>query len=298
MKPLYFIGNGFDIAHGIRSRYNHFRDFMNVSKEYNDLVIILEELYGCTVEDLWSEFETALGLITGETIYKDAVASASKDDELEREARMQQDIMQWNASNIRERLADAFSNWVAQISLDKVKPFYCIDPTALFLTFNYTETLERIYNIPQSNILHIHGNQSNPIFGHGKQKYDDTWPPEQEAWVITDEAVDHAKDLFKEFVKPVDIILKEHEAYFHGLKGKVDEVVIIGHSLAEVDLPYIEKIQKEASPTLWTDYYHRDKNRFPTKQEQYDALVKTLLGCRIPASNIKVVCDEDVRWRR
>lgn len=295
MNPLYFIGNGFDIAHGIKSRYSHFRDFMIASKKYSDLVIMLEELYGCTVKDLWCEFEKALGLITGKVIYEDAVANAGKDEELEREARMQQDIMQWNAYNIRERLGNAFSDWVAQISLDKVKPFYGIDPTDLFFTFNYTETLETIYKVPQANILHIHGNQRNPIFGHGEKKFDDTWPPEKEAWVITDDAVDHARALFKQFIKPVDTIIKEHEAFFQGLKGTVDEVVIIGHSLAEVDLPYIEKIQAEASPSLWTDYFHCDKNRFSSKQEQHDALEKTLLGCGIPASNIQVVCDVDAR---
>lgn len=294
MKTLYFIGNGFDIAHDIKSRYKDFRDFMNASKEYDDLVIMLEELYGCAVEDLWSEFETALGLITGETIYKDAVASAEKDDELEREVRMQQDIMHWNASSIRDRLADAFSDWVAQISLEKVRPIYDISPEDLFLTFNYTETLEKIYKVPQTNILHIHGNQSNPIFGHGKPEYDDTWPPEQEAWVITDEANDHARDLFKEFIKPVDSIIKEHEVYFKGLKGTIDEVVIIGHSLGYVDLPYIRKIQAEATPSLWTDYFHRDKDKYATERKQHDALVEILLSCGIPVGNINVVCDEDM----
>lgn len=293
MKSLYFLGNGFDIAHGINSRYSHFRDFMNASKEYDDLVIMLEELYGCTVDDLWCEFEAALGLITGKDIYKDAVENAGEDDELERVARMQQDIMHWNTSNIRERLTDAFSDWVAQISLNHVKPIFDIDPTHLFLTFNYTETLEKIYKVPQANILHIHGNQSNPIFGHGKNEFDDSWPPEKEAWVITDEAVDHAKDLFKQFIKPVDNIISEHEAYFHGLKGSINEVVIIGHSLGEVDLPYVKKIQTEATPSLWTDYFHRDTEKYATKQEQHDSLVDTLVACGIPAESIKVVCDED-----
>ena len=44
MKTLFFIGNGFDIAHDIKSRYKDFRDFMNASKEYDDLVTMLEEL--------------------------------------------------------------------------------------------------------------------------------------------------------------------------------------------------------------------------------------------------------------
>ena len=45
--------------------------------------------------------------------------------------------------------------------------------------------------------------------------------------------------------------------------------------------------------SLWTDYFHRDKERFATKQAQHDALVKILRGCSIPAGNIRVVCDED-----
>lgn len=295
MKTLYFIGNGFDIAHEIKSRYRDFRDFMNASKEYDNLVIMLEELYGCTVKDLWREFETALGRINAKAIYDDAVINAGKDEEWEREVRMQQSIMHWNASSIKERLADAFSDWVSEISLDNVKPFYGITPENLFLTFNYTETLEKIYNVPQTNILHIHGNQSHPIFGHGVKKYDDAWPPEKEAWVITDEADEHARDLFKQFIKPVDSIIKEHKMYFQGLKGTIDKVVIIGHSLGDVDLPYIEKIQVEASPLLWTDYYHRDKERYAKKQEQHNAIVRTLLSCGISADNINVVCDEDAK---
>jgi hypothetical protein len=51
MKSLYFIGNGFDIAHDIES-------------QYDDLVTMLEELYSCTVKDLWREFEKALNSFT------------------------------------------------------------------------------------------------------------------------------------------------------------------------------------------------------------------------------------------
>lgn len=45
--------------------------------------------------------------------------------------------------------------------------------------------------------------------------------------------------------------------------------------------------------SLWTDYFHRDKERCVTKQVQHDAIVETLLSCGIPVGNVKVVCDED-----
>lgn len=51
MKSLYFIGNGLDIAHDIES-------------QYDDLVTMLEELYSCTVKDLWRELEKALNSFT------------------------------------------------------------------------------------------------------------------------------------------------------------------------------------------------------------------------------------------
>ena len=33
-----------------------------------------------------------------------------------------------------------------------------LDKSALYITFNYTNTLERVYNIDNDNIFHIHGN--------------------------------------------------------------------------------------------------------------------------------------------
>ena len=39
----------------------------------------------------------------------------------------------------------------------------------MFLNFNYTDTLEKVYGIPASNILYIHGNAlrgNNLILGH------------------------------------------------------------------------------------------------------------------------------------
>lgn len=293
MKKLYIIGNGFDIAHEIKSSYWNFRRFMETSREFDDLVYMLEDFYDDKEVDLWSEFERALGLISGEKIYKSTKADVDKDDEIEREFRQHQDLMNWNASSIRENLADAFSKWTAQISLNGVKPIYNLAPKSLFLTFNYTETLERVYGKPNKDVLHIHGGQNAPVFGHGKEKYDNPWPPEQEAFVITDEAVDYAKDLFKEFVKPVDDIIRQHEGYFNSLKGNIDEVIIIGHSLGDVDLPYLKKIQAVAAPAKWTDYFHRDKKRFATKQLQADDIHNTLSSLGIAKANQNVVCDED-----
>ena len=59
------------------------------------------------------------------------------------------------------------------------------------------------------------------------------------------------------------------------------------------DKAYSETANKGDLQRLWTDYFHRDTEKYATKQEQHDSLVDTLLSCGIPAESIKVVCDED-----
>lgn len=55
-EDLYIIGNGFDLAHGIKSKYSDFRDF--ITSNHLDLYKGLQEFFD---EDyLWSNFEAAL----------------------------------------------------------------------------------------------------------------------------------------------------------------------------------------------------------------------------------------------
>lgn len=292
MRKLYVIGNGFDLAHDIKSQYSDFRVFMEKSRKYDDLVIMLEEFYENDDFELWSNFETALGLISAKNVYSATKESVDNDDDVEREFRQHQELIHWNASNIKERLADAFCDWTAQISLDRVEPIYRLSTKDLFLTFNYTETLEKIYGVPSENVLHIHCGQHNPVFGHGKKQYDDNWPPENEAYVITDEAVDYTKNLFKVFVKPVENIIRRNETFFFSLKDTIDEVVVIGHSLSEVDMPYFKKIYEIASQSIWTYYYHRNK-KYSTKRLQVAGIQAKINSLGIPISQQKIVCDED-----
>lgn len=48
-------------------------------------------------------------------------------------------------------------DWLNSVDISKVIPDLMLDKNDKYLTFNYTETLEKIYNIPSQNILHIHG---------------------------------------------------------------------------------------------------------------------------------------------
>ena len=57
-KDLYIIGNGFDLHHGVKSSYNHFKKWLE--KNDQDLLLEMEVLWNNNFQ-LWSDFERALG---------------------------------------------------------------------------------------------------------------------------------------------------------------------------------------------------------------------------------------------
>ncbi|MGB4056828.1 MAG: AbiH family protein [Alphaproteobacteria bacterium] len=76
---------------------------------------------------------------------------------------------------ISKKMRGCFADWVRQLNIpdaDTIKEKCLkIDKTAIFLNFNYTPSLQKLYDIPSENILHIHGKSSditdNIVLGHG-----------------------------------------------------------------------------------------------------------------------------------
>ena len=74
---LYIIGNGFDLAHNIKSRYSDFGRFLE--ENYYGLKVQSEILYEDTDVSLWTDFETALGSIDINDIVRNVEAEARSD---------------------------------------------------------------------------------------------------------------------------------------------------------------------------------------------------------------------------
>lgn len=132
---------------------------------------------------------------------------------------------------------------------------------ANYLTFNYTDTLETIYDIPKANILHIHGARGTGddyIVGHSNYRDDD-------------KAYDDNDILFKQQTrakiigwmnnqyKDSEAIASYNDSYFRSLSN-IQQVIVLGHSLNKVDLPYFKKIAEVTGVnTLWEfSFYERD----------------------------------------
>ena len=50
-----------------------------------------------------------------------------------------------------------FYKWISQIEFFNINSDLSINADDYFISFNYTDTLEQFYNVPQDHILHIHG---------------------------------------------------------------------------------------------------------------------------------------------
>jgi hypothetical protein len=119
----------------------------------------------------------------------------------------------------------------------------------VFINFNYTDTLQKLYNVPNENILYIHNkandNTSTLILGHSRNPEinksleelyndEDTDPRVAEGNRMLD-------NYFKETYKSTERIIIENISLFNSLL-ETKEIYVLGHSLSKVDLPYFKEI--------------------------------------------------------
>lgn len=142
-----------------------------------------------------------------------------------------------------EGLKLAFTEWVQALSLGDVRRQYDIfGEDSLFITFNYTLTLENVYHIPAYRILHIHGMVEGEfpqlVVGHNM--------PDTEVDYIFSSENDFEEEACKEVAALIKIGIKIQQASLLTMKkfsqlSNVKDVYVLGHSMSEVDLPYFEK---------------------------------------------------------
>jgi len=168
-ENLYLIGNGVDRAHGKLTSYCHFKSWL-LHDGRSDVIFELQSAFPEQQEDeflLWSEFEKALGLYD-----IDIAVNWSWEDLYLTENSIGGQVFGQPNFMLNTRLPDIvneiFTKWVQSIPLPTSAGIFDFEKDAFYLSFNYTDTLEIVYAIPEENVLHIHGRASrndNLIFG-------------------------------------------------------------------------------------------------------------------------------------
>lgn len=187
MKSIYVIGNGFDLYHKLKTSYKDFQFFLqnNIDKFpkiSNWSILDLFSQLETGGIDLWTNFEEALG----ETDFSELVTFYDfygGSDLDEREGDRQTEIARYLGEDLEEltnkrfynAIAFAMNQWLEKV-YHKCSPVTIYNKllnnvTDTFITFNYTSTLEDIYQIPSESILHIHGQTHWESYCEYKEQY-------------------------------------------------------------------------------------------------------------------------------
>lgn len=254
------MGNGFDLAHGLPTGYGDYYKFLIASGE-EWMARMLEFYFGNVAEHpgniLWSQLEKALGIYSIEAIYDFLKEGHSFDiDHVSQYVGAVEAEVQYHFVEICERFSETFTDWCHSISINEVKPNnqFAFSANDRFLTFNYTDTLECVYGIDVEKVLHIHGRAASGdelIVGHNN--------PAKMPSGIEDDFLDNTANIraivetVNKLEKKTKKIIAAYRPFFDSLV--VDEVMVYGHSIEEVDMPYFEEVRKNVDQyAKWTFY--------------------------------------------
>ena len=278
---LYIVGNGFDIHHGIDSGYSDFKEYLlNHDKNLHGYVINY-----LPVKENWSNLEKMLVHLDADYLVSEAESFLypySSEDWSDSYHHDYQYELERVVTALSRDLKAGICKWIAQLDIPVHENLGCpaldLEREGLFLNFNYTPTLEHIYQVPEQNILFIHGKcsaeNSEIVLGHG-------WNPKEIPDlndVLDPEGMDPRvmqgnsiiNDYFGTTFKPTDKIIERNRHFFDNLSS-VSEIYTLGHSLSEVDLPYIKMVVDNAdSGSLWKVSHHEkgELQKHKTKMNQ------------------------------
>lgn len=264
---LYILGNGFDLMHGIPSSYSDFARFCKQKKETLYFLINKEFPKLCKDPDiLWSNFEEALGTPDYDFMLKEA-----KRNDIGKIENMEKPL-----GVDYYKLCDMMAKWIESLSKSikatKVSPQVYFDKEySFFLTFNYTNTLEEVYGISSDKCCHIHEryDKTRPVgfvgynWGHSKGDNEISTDLKSSGYEASDVIPHEFKETVKYFGKRYDDGNRKLEFWMESIPKQVSDIIVMGHSMEEVDYPYFKRICETYPSAQWHIFYfnQNDLNR-------------------------------------
>lgn len=258
---LYIIGNGFDRHHDFPTSYCDFENFMeDWSRE---MYYEIHEFWNFKFNKYngkWCDFENDLSSYKSSKMYSECAKKHSAPEDIADECSVV-------TEQIYNGITNCFLEWVKSIQLKPRTKRVVLNQNAQYINFNYTRTLQYIYEIPEKSIWHIHGSSLDKevIFGHKvkqeiKYNYsDDTgMPSTEEEW--NEDAWRFAKLPLSKFRKKTEQVISKNRTHFLRYQD-LETIYVLGHSLADVDLPYFEMIQEKNKLAKWYVSYYNDSEQ-------------------------------------
>lgn len=222
--------------------------------------------------ELWSTFEEAMGHpdTTDMLNFSSSILNDMDLDGGNIGIRDTMDVYWQEQFGFVNSLHNYLKEWVEQIDTSNILPRkkeLIGNNKDCFLNFNYTDVLERVYQI--ENVTHIHGSTESvadisPIMGHCNKadivKYRQ-WAKEADnnfdegGASIQNAIADYLEAIFKD----TNSIINFYSEFFRNLNS-IKHIIIIGWSAGSVDIPYLLKIKECVKKNIkWTVYWYDDK---------------------------------------
>lgn len=160
---LYICGNGFDMHHKLPTGYGDYKKFLeehysNLLEEYKQFTYLAEP----SSETLWVDVEADL-CIDYYDFFNELVEENYPDFNDESDSRLYN--IEIDVDNLTRFINDftgrRFFEWLSYAEQQDAKADLILDKDALFINFNYTNTIQRLYGVNKDSILHIHGALKN-----------------------------------------------------------------------------------------------------------------------------------------
>lgn len=290
MANLYIFGNGFDIHHGLDTKYLYFKKFLETKYDCSeDIYSLLPEsimdnhgnnvikqedrkqaaafLYNVIQESVddtttWSHFENALGKIDTIKKYYGYILNNQYNDDEWKDLGIKETLIYGILTDLQtnmELLSAFFSEWIDSIKLDGKEPdqrfISKFNSDDFYLNFNYTTTLEDLYNC--KNVTHIHGKAGKDelVIGHCKEYESDNFNGD-----LFDSIIDNGMEIIHNLLKkPTERIINDNSIFFSSI-ANVDRIIVFGWGYGEEDYNYFRKIKKTVKSNVeWILCYHNER---------------------------------------
>ncbi|MBR2549000.1 MAG: bacteriophage abortive infection AbiH family protein [Clostridiales bacterium] len=281
MKNLFIIGNGFDIAHGFKTQYSCFKEWIenllddpsptdtlplgyfikdrDDETNYKTGLCFLKELFdnNIALDYRWNTFEDSLSKLPIASKFESIVSEVLEPGEAFENPSRYDDVCVNNATLILDamtKIPDYFSDWIKSVDIGtpcgKVKISDHFSSDALFINFNYTETLESIYGISRHQICYIHGSRQNImdrlIIGHSDETHE----------IDNDFDCPSVKSILEDAIrllrKDPKSNISINSSFLRNVNENITDIYTFGFAFGKQDLPYIaDVIQRTGGKAKW-----------------------------------------------
>ena len=308
-KNLYIIGNGFDLHHDIQCNFQNFMEWI----KKNDVSFFFEltQVYNNAWEYYWwRDFENSLAQLDisyyankkGNLYDPGFIKEGSIEEKTKKASRKIIDEF----DRIKGSLRHGFQKWLSEAyeNCPKNNKIQLPNKDSIFLTFNYTKTLEDIYKIDVKRVYHIHGvidDKDSMVVGHGLgiEELNDMLESQETRLgevrnkklnIITrpkiviprhkELAAFSSLESIVSMKKDIEGCIEKNQQFFNEILD-VKRIYVYGFSFSSIDMPYLEKIIRRTKPeTHWVIswYSQDDKRRIMDFVIRYDIQNTTMIN--------------------